>query len=656
MTGGLRLPASRLRGTSRLRAATAALLAVGALALVPVALQAEPPGAPAGRTAPIVRIGVLAPEGSRGDLLRTWDGLPEYLLRALPDLDVRIESYSLDGLHTAVDEGRIEFFLANSGFYVEAQVAHGAAALATASSGDTASPEAALGAAIVVPFDRDDLRELADLRGQRLIAIHPRAFGGYQVGLHALWQAGVRQEDLTSERFVGGAEQLLLDLTRGRADVAILRLCLLEELTSTPKFSRKRYRVLGALAPSPQGCQRSTPLYPDWPFARLKHTDAGLARRLTMALLSMPPTANGAAWTVPSDYGQVHQVFRDLRIGPYEYRSRETLAELMRRHWPWLLVPPVLLLGFLAHTLRAERLVQRRTRELREALDERDRLAREARERDAQLDRMERLSALGEMSSMIAHELNQPLAAIANFARGMVRRIEGGRGESAPLVEAGNEIAQQAERAGAVIQRVRSLSKRRPYERREVALEAVIDAALGTFRGALPGAPPPRVRYAGDPAARLDADPMQVEEVLLNLLRNGFEAMRELPAAQRTLRVDAVVGAESVRIAVIDRGTGLPESVRARLFEPFFTTKPDGVGLGLAICKRVIEAHGGHIEASDNAPEPGACIAITLPRAAPQEQAVPDGAAAALRAAESHPAGVAPADPRPAAPGAIRYA
>jgi two-component system sensor histidine kinase TtrS len=227
---------------------------------------------------------------------------------------------------------------------------------------------------------------------------------------------------------------------------------------------------------------------------------------------------------------------------------------------------------------------------------------------------LQRLGALGEMSSMIAHELNQPLAGIRNYASGIVRRLRNGHAEPTPLLQASEEIEQLAARAAATVQRVRSLSQRRVHARAPVGLQTLLEHSLAAFRAALPPDQMLTVQCDAVPDLILDVDSLQIEQVLLNLLRNGLDAMRDVPPEQRELRIACKATTEGLCVAVIDRGAGLGALPPERLFEPFFTTKQDGVGLGLAICKRVIEAHGGNIEARSNAPGPGLTVAFTLPR------------------------------------------
>ncbi len=236
----------------------------------------------------------------------------------------------------------------------------------------------------------------------------------------------------------------------------------------------------------------------------------------------------------------------------------------------------------------------------------------------AELVHMSRLTAMGEMASALAHELNQPLSAIANYMKGSRRLLRDSTDEHAVVVrDAMDKAADQALRAGEVIRRLRDFvargeSERRVEDVRKLVEEASALALVGAKdRGVL-------VRFAFDP--RVDyvlADKVQVQQVLLNLMRNAIEAMEE--SERRELVVSAVSEADNlVAINVADTGTGLAPEVTAQLFQPFITTKRDGMGVGLSISRTIVEAHGGSIVARPN-PGGGTVFSFTLPTVSKEE-------------------------------------
>ncbi len=225
-----------------------------------------------------------------------------------------------------------------------------------------------------------------------------------------------------------------------------------------------------------------------------------------------------------------------------------------------------------------------------------------------------RLMSVGEMAATLAHELNQPLAAIVNYLNGSLRLV-GQAGGPVQVERALLAARTQAEHASAVIARVREFVRAREPRRdaQDVALivQTVVELLrLEAERQQL------RIDIAlqpGMPAAY--ADRVMVEQVLLNLVKNAIEAMREVPAARRDLRVEGRVDLDgAVELRVLDRGKGLSPAESEQLFSPFFTTKSDGLGIGLAICRSIIEYHEGRLFFEPRQ-DGGSVFGFTLPPA-----------------------------------------
>ena len=239
-----------------------------------------------------------------------------------------------------------------------------------------------------------------------------------------------------------------------------------------------------------------------------------------------------------------------------------------------------------------------------------------------------RLATVGEMASLLSHELNQPLAAIASYANGSLNLLQDPAPEHAvqtlaDLQLALQRIAEQAGRAGKIINSVHDFVRRRDQEREAVAPQALIDAIMPLVQLQ---ARKLRTRVVIQVDERLPpvwCDRTMVEQVLLNLARNGMQAMDEPGGGERVLRIQARRAASKgalqwVELAVSDLGHGISADVAAQLFTPFFTTKAEGMGLGLSLCRTVIEQHGGHLEFADQAPR-GTVFRFTLPVAPPAD-------------------------------------
>jgi two-component system sensor kinase FixL len=239
-------------------------------------------------------------------------------------------------------------------------------------------------------------------------------------------------------------------------------------------------------------------------------------------------------------------------------------------------------------------------------------------ELQSELVHVSRLTAMGEMASALAHELNQPLSAIANYMKGSRRLLEDSSDERAAILrEAMDKAAEQALRAGQVIRRLRDFVARGESERRVEDLRKLVEEASAL---ALVGAKDKDVlvRFDFDPRSGFVlADKVQIQQVILNLIRNGIEAMEACD--RRDLVVAATpVADDMIEISVSDTGTGIAPEVSAQLFQPFVTTKRQGMGVGLSISRTIVEAHGGTIAARPK-PGGGTVFSFTLPAVSKEE-------------------------------------
>ena len=242
-------------------------------------------------------------------------------------------------------------------------------------------------------------------------------------------------------------------------------------------------------------------------------------------------------------------------------------------------------------------------------LTERQDRERRLREMQAELIHISRLTDLGQMVSALAHEVNQPLAAMANYINGARRLFAAGN--QAGGQQAIERVAEQSERARQIIRRLRDLVKKTDSAKQRESVPVTIEEATALALVGVGQGLKLEIRVAED-AAEAVIDKIQIQQVLINLMRNAVEAMGTM--ARRELTVSASRIGEMVEIRVTDSGPGLPESVRTRLFQPFVTTKPEGMGVGLSVCRSIVEAHGGELH-GDDAAGGGTVFRFTIPRA-----------------------------------------
>lgn len=688
--------------------------------------------------APEIRIGVLS---HRGDAAteRMWAPTAEYLTDALPPNRFRIEPLPFEEVDAAVAARRVDFVLVNPAIYVNLEVRHRISRIATMRNRIDGVELNLFGGVIFTRADRPDIQTLEDLAGRSLTAVDPTSLGGFEMAWGELLEKGIDPyEDLASLRFAGIHDAVVLAVLRGETEAGTVRTDILERMAASGAIDMADFRILNQRFTPDFPFVHSTPLFPEWPFSKVQHTDNHLAQRVAVALLQMPsdhPAAQAgsyAGWTVPLDYQPVHRLLETLRLPPYDQVARFTLADAIERYWFGFLLGSLSLLVMTTLTAWVTRLNQRlarakarleqqhelilnsvgegicgvdlqgRTTFVNRAMEEitgwsaeelighdqhsllhhtrgdgsrhppeqcpvyltfhdsqprfvdddlfwrkdgtsfpveyssnpiRDERGatlgsvvvfrnvterKEAARRQLELAHVGRLSTLGEMASGIAHELNQPLTAISTNARACVRMLESGRTSIEHCSDVMERIADQAERAGEVIRQIRHFVRKEEPVFRRARVSDMIETVLGLIR--------PDARRAGvlieltiaDDADQVLAQDIQIEQVMLNLVRNAIEAMAETPPQARRLEIESRRLADGrVEIRVADTGPGLSGEVAERVFEPFVTTKSHGLGLGLSISSGIVQAHGSRLTA-ESAPGRGAEFRFTL-QSAPED-------------------------------------
>jgi two-component system sensor kinase FixL len=235
-------------------------------------------------------------------------------------------------------------------------------------------------------------------------------------------------------------------------------------------------------------------------------------------------------------------------------------------------------------------------------------------ELQSELVHVSRLSAMGEMASALAHELNQPLAAISNYMKGSRRLLTASSDPNRLKIESAlDRAAEQALRAGQIIRRLRDFVSRGESEKRVESLAKLIEeaGALGLAGAREQGV---RLHFNLDPEHDLVlVDRVQIQQVLVNLFRNALEAMAQTPRRELAAS-NAKVADDMIEVTVSDTGSGFHDDVESNLFQTFFTTKETGMGVGLSISRSIVEAHGGRMWAEANK-SGGATFRFTLPAA-----------------------------------------
>ena len=464
---------------------------------------------------------------------------------------------------------------------------YGARAAATVASNNYPNPNHNDGSTIVVSAARKSLNKLSDLKGAKLVLSSPQAFTGRQLAEHVLLKAGLNPETLFSSRvYLGDGKRLegaIPMILSGEADVGFFRLCYLEEWLASHPNAKGQLKVLNRLdsAERPEPCMRSTALYPSWTVATTPATDPRVSRLVLRALFEMPPTFED-------------QVFHDLRIGPYAYLRDWTVRRLIDEYGTWILLFALLLLGLIFHSVRVSQLVRVRTAHLQEALHEQQRLQNDARAAAERVEHMSRVGAVGQLSTIFAHEMRQPLAAISLYVFGLKRLVQSGSMTPEKIEAIAGKLETQTARADAIVNRVRAYAKSDKPVREAVSL---VEAARKALRELTTTG---RWHAAVSIAAREDvqclADPLELELVAMNLIKNALEAVEGLPAGMVNIAVSEHNG--KAELTVLNNGPAVSSELVERLNDRAASgssSKKSGLGLGLSIVRSILERLGGRI-------------------------------------------------------------
>nr|WP_321509226.1 PhnD/SsuA/transferrin family substrate-binding protein [uncultured Celeribacter sp.] len=581
---------------------------ISALLMLGVSVLAAQAGEP-------LTIGVLKYR-TTDQALNQWQATEDALNRALPDYDFRLEALDIYELDAALSRAELDFVITNPGNYAMLEYDHHISRIATAQDD--------LPVASTLVTNRG-FETLDDLTGHRLAIVSPEAFGGFQI----VWaemldidpQLPRRIELMTTGYPMRAAAEAVLD---GHADAAVLRTCMLEDLQ---REDAARFQGLQAFAVNTEsskvtGCSTSSAIYPGWPFAKAPDTDPALSKQVAVALLQME---QGNLWTVPLDYQPVHDLLRKLQIGPYAHTGTVSIREFIADYQEWLIVIAAALMFWALYSVRIETLVRQRTKALKETnaalmheIAERKRAEEADRQHRLELEHVAKLSILGEMASSIAHELNQPLSAISNYAQGCLMRINAGRFSEEDMGRASQEMAGQAERAATVVKRIRAFVRKRESQMAPVDMGALLEDCAAIYVASANRAGVTVTLQIDDTLPRISADFVQLQQVVLNLVQNAIDAMGDTPPEARTIVLGAARCEDPARgpglcVSVRDHGYGMTAEAMDHFAEAFYTTKAEGIGLGLALSRSIIEAHGGWMRAETPEDGPGLRVLIWLP-------------------------------------------
>ena len=533
---------------------------------------------------------------------------------------------------------RPDFIFARSVFPLDAGVS--SVRIATRRLKGLAEAERAVGAAFVVRSD-SPYRTLRDLKDRTVFSSLPTAIDGWLAAERVFRREGIDPTRLFARvvRRNNDYPDVVGAILSGRADMAVVPACLLETLGDEGLADVSGLRVLESEESKSAPvipCRYSTELYPDISLLALPHAPSEMVRDMTIAILSLRNTA-GAEWLTNVSHAGVDALLKELQLGPWAYLRDMSPAALYARHRTAFWLGAGLLLFLIFNELRLDRLVRRRTEDLRRSMAEQERLSAVAAATRTQLAMFERRSVVQQMSGMIAHEINAPVGAIRTWAA--LARIKcppaavTDPAAAEALSNALSRIDGEATRIADIVSRVRKYA-RREHERVAICeLDAIVESAVRAYRAEersdarVPISVAVAERHAG-----VFGQPLELEVLVLNLVRNAASAVRRLDGLKGS---EAAVGVELVRAAdgrwritvenpgpvlsaqVFERLNARAEGLACEVLDGEAGRETsEGLGLGLTICRGIADSHGATLR-FEARPEGGVRATVEIDAAGP---------------------------------------
>ncbi|MGL4712848.1 MAG: sensor histidine kinase, partial [Shewanella sp.] len=489
---------------------------------------------------------------------------------------------------------KLNFIITNPGQFLYLSESYPLSWLATMRTRKHKGSTNTIGSAIVVRAN-SSIQTLEDLRGKNVAALDPQALGGYKATLGLLLERGHAIDGFFGQlQFLGFPNEALIYQVRdGSFDAAITPFCTLEDMVDSGLVERSHYRVINGYIPQGCECEASTPLYPSWSFAAADLVSSPVALEVSQALFNLSSSHHAAlsadilGWTSPVSQLKTIELYKNLqRVVASPYDTLQTWL-LNNKEWGG-----ALLLIFIVSTIYHLWLEYK----FRQKSDFLLNTERQLKDKALQLERLQSAAILGEIGAGLAHELNQPIAAITQYSEGAMLQLERLGPNNPELYDVIEKINAQSIRAGAVVHRIRGLLKRRQVKTEPLDIVLVVTEALALLRRELDRANVQvNVRIYGEPF-ELIGDSVGLSQMWVNLVKNSLDAL-DACSDNRVgqLWIDIYYHQNEIKVLVIDNGEGL-QGLASELMASFASTKEAGLGLGLAICKDVASRHHGSIQ------------------------------------------------------------
>lgn len=503
---------------------------------------------------------------------------------------------TIEEVDKAIENGEADMCITGAAIYWR-HVKNGLRDIATLTTPEQPDPDKAVGALVVTREDAP-YKELKDLKGKTIGVNSPIGFQGLYCLLKELNDLGFDFKKFFSEiKYYGLDPAPRLEALRKREVEAVtLNVCYYERMLKKGINVLEGLKVVGEKKDNGSNCLSSTSLYPNWTFLISPRLDSKTIVAVANALYSMPTDPDGQKWTIASDYRAPDELYKTLKMGPYEHLNYWTLTRVWDKFKFFILCGLLLIFFGFFHYLRVSHLIDVRTRQLRTALDSQKKLTRSVQEMNKKYETTRRAFTVAQLSSIVAHELSQPVSSILLYAQGISYLLK--KNPSPDKLESGIEkIVVNAKEVEKFITLVRNYAKPapntviEPIDIKEVLQKIVesITESSGLSRETI------RL-FLPDHSVQVKIPPVEFELAVTNLIKNSLEATQDLP--NPVVLITLTAKQDKVILEISDNGPYLSEDFLKKIQDPLESTKVSGLGLGLSIVKAITEKHFGNFELS----------------------------------------------------------
>ncbi len=543
---------------------------------------------------------------------RYFNGTIEKIANSVSPRPLKVQFYDPDSYLEAAKNKEFDLSIASSGITAVRINKYGGTPLLTSVQARTPNPNRSNGAVMITRGDRSDINSIKDFQGKSLGIMSKNAFAGFSVPMAQLEREGINPNTLFSKvvETHSSMDKLVQMVKNGDVDVAFVVTCLLENLELVGEIKPGEIKVIDEKPNEDFYCRRSTELYPGWIFSASSNLKASTLRKLVEVLLEMPESDDGMGtyWTIANDYQAMNELVKRMETRYLDQRDWHWIYE---QYKVYFIAAGLILLGLVLNWLYLAIAIRMRTAALKRQVAENLAIEKENQQIHERIESLQRVQVIGLLSGMVAHELKQPLAVINNYVEGLRRRLgKGEKFDSEVLSKILSQIQTEGVRAADIVDFVRGYSKKVRRERK------VFD--LGGFAYSLfqllvrMQYLPKRNSFVSDEHVFIEADRLGVELILINLLRNAADACKKVKSPKVSVSIRKL--SDDAEIQVEDNGPVLSDTDYQRMLKTGESSKKDGLGMGLAIVRQLLEANAGSLKFVRK-PEGGIICVVKLPLA-----------------------------------------